>query len=317
MITLTQGRRRAEISRQGAAVNRWVVDDIDLVLGHPTDATRVGSRWYMGEVVGPFANRIAGDVLPLPSGPRRLATNDRGNTLHGGPHGFSTRRWDVVAQTDDAVTLGLEWTDPDGGFPGRHEVRVEYRLTRQALVHRLTVVADQTTVISPCSHPYFNLSGGADVLDHVLTVRADAYRPVDATGNPVPEAPVRVDGTPFDLRHGRRLRDVVASSDPQVVRAGGLDHAFVLGGGQPAAVLASPDSGLELEIHTDRPSLQVFTSAVLAEADHLGSHAVPFAGIALEAQGFPDAPHRTDFPSTLVEAGRTWASETTWRLRRR
>lgn len=314
MITLTRDGASAGISPRGAAVNSWVVDGVDLVLGHPGDAARAASPWYLGEVVGPFANRIAGAVLPLPDGDHRLAANDRGNSLHGGPAGFSRCVWQVAGQAPDAVALELDWTDPAGGFPGRHRARVEYRLEAEALVHRIAVTVDATTVLSPCSHPYFNLVGAGDVLDHVLSVAADAYLPVDATGIPLPEAPLPVAGTDFDLRAGRRLGDLVASPDPQLVAAGGIDHAFVLTDGRPAAVLTAPGAPWRLELHTDRPSLQVFTSASMADPDHLGAWARAYAGVALEAQGFPDAPRRPDFPSVLVEAGVPWASETAWRL---
>lgn len=316
MITLSNGPLTAEVSRRGAAVNRWRLAGVDLLLGHPSEASRAESAWYMGEIVGPLANRIAGGVLPLPSGTRRVATNDRGNTLHGGPAGFSRHDWTVVTQSADEVTLALDWTDPDGGFPGRHHATVTYRLAPDALSHRIEVVADADTVLGPCSHPYFNLAGGGDVLDHVLRVDAAAYLPIDGVGIPLAEAPAPVDGTAFDLRGGVRLRDVVTAADPQVRGVGGIDHAFVLSGGRPAAVLTHPASGLQLEVITDRPALQVFTGAGMADAHHLGTGAVPYAGVALEAECLPDAPNRPDFPSAFVAAGTPWVSETTWRIGR-
>jgi aldose 1-epimerase len=42
----------------------------------------------------------------------------------------------------------------------------------------------------------------------------------------------------------------------------------------------------------------------------------PRAGIALETQGFPDAPNHPNFPSAKLLAGDRYASTTTWRLSR-
>ena len=320
-LTLTQGPLSVELDALGAAVNRWVVHDpepVDLVLGHSGRESRRLSTAFLGELVGPVANRIAGAGFPWDGGRRTLAANDRGNTLHGGPHGFSTRAWEVVDAGPDHATFGLTWVDPDGGFPATYRARVTYTLDESSLSHRITVEVDQPTLANPTSHPYFNLAGGGDVLDHVLTVAADAYLPLDASGIPLPEAPAPVAGTPFDLRGGVRLGDVVADAHPQVALVGGgIDHAFVLTGGQPAAVLEHPATGRRLEVFTDRPSLQVYTGNHLGPESHLRTPPLKHAGVALETQGFPDAPNRPDFPSIVIAPGRPLVTETSWRLSRR
>lgn len=308
-LTLTNGPLLVELDLRGAAVNRWIVHDpdpVDLVLGHAHLGDRVRSTFYMGEVVGPVANRIAGGSFPWEGGRRTLVANDRGNTLHGGPDGFSTKDWAVLEASGTEATLGLEWTDPSGGFPGTYRVRITYTLGEDELSHRIVLAVDEPTVANPCVHPYFNLAGAGDVRDHVLTLDADAYLAVDATGIPLPGAPASVQDTRLDLRSGARLGDV-----------GEVDHAFVLAGGRPAAVLEHPGSGRRLEVATDRPSLQVFTGSALGEAVHLRTPAVPFGGVALETQGLPDAPNRPDFPSVVVTPEEPLVTSTSWRLGRR
>ena len=69
------------------------------------------------------------------------------------------------------------------------------------------------------------------------------------------------------------------------------------------SVQAAP-TGRTLEIWTDRPSMQVFTGTGLDE-DTPGLAGVPYpnrGGVALEAQGFPNAANRPDYPSTRIDA---------------
>ena len=40
----------------------------------------------------------------------------------------------------------------------------------------------------------------------------------------------------------------------------------------------------------------------------------PRAGIALETQGFPDAPNHAHFPTTVLRAGEEHRTTTVWRL---
>ena len=176
--TLTNEHLTVEIRALGASVNRLATPDgIDLVLGHAEDADRAEGVSYLGELVGPTANRIAAGRFTLDEATHQLATNDRGNSLHGGPDGFSTRAWTFTEADDTSATLILEWTDPTGGHPGTLTASVTYVLDGPELSHTITVATDTPTLAAPCLHPYFNLAGGGTVLDQVLTVRAAGVGP--------------------------------------------------------------------------------------------------------------------------------------------
>lgn len=311
-----------EVRALGAALNRVVAHtddgDVDLVLGHAEDAARAEGEFYLGELVGPTANRIEGGRFTLDGTDHAMAVNDRGNTLHGGPNGFSTKTWDITEATDDRVTLALEWSDAPGGLPGVLTTTVTYTLDGAELTHVITVTTTEVTLASPCSHPYVNLAGSGTILDQVLTVRAGRVLFTDETGIPTGD-PQDVTGTPFDLRGGVRLGDAMAADHPQVRAVDGLDHAFVLDApgldGEPVAELADPASGRSLAIWTDQPSLQVFTGAGLQRCT-AGLHR-PYpdhAGVALETQQFPNAANRPDYPSIRLEPGQSYTSTTRWRL---
>lgn len=317
---LVNDRLAVEVRTLGAAVNRVVArttaGEVDLLLGHALDSDRSASTYYLGALVGPVANRISGGRFTLDGQEHQLVVNDRGNTLHGGPDGFSTKPWEIDQADSNAITLGLVWSDPSGGHPGKLRAIVEYHLTGGELSHTIKVTTDRPTLASPCLHPYFNLAGSGTIKDHVLTVRASRVLFTDETGIPV-GPPVDVAGTPFDLRQAARLASVLDADHPQIQAVDGLDHAFILDPGEgPCAVLEDPSCGRRLEVWTDQPSLQVFTGAGLA-GDVNGLHGRPYpdrGGVALEAQGYPNAANRSDFPAVRIDQDHPFSSTTRWRI---
>ncbi len=82
-----------------------------------------------------------------------------------------------------------------------------------------------------------------------------------------------------------------------------------------AAVLASPASGLRMELLTDQPGLQVYTGDGLGRrAPEAAAGLRPRSGIALEPQLFPDSPNRPDFPSATLRPGEVYRSVIRWQF---
>jgi aldose 1-epimerase len=331
------------VTAAGESVTRWTIDDgelavgvlslggiihslqvpdpagrrDDVVLGFDDVAGYEASKGFVGALIGRLANRLAGGEFTLDGTRHRLATNERGNTLHGGPEGFHRRIWSIEPYADGTGTglrLGLVSPDGDQGFPGRLEVTVDYLLVpgRRRLDIRYSARTDQATVVNLTQHAYFNLGAapakGRD--GHLLQVRADHYTPVDGRGLPSGEI-AHVIGTSFDL------------NQPQSLDFLSLDHNLVLGapvppGGplRPAATLVHPASGRRLEVFSTEPGIQVYTGGGL-DGTELGKGAVRYqrgAGICLETQHFPDAPNQPDFPSTTLRPGEEFSSRTQWRF---
>ena len=315
---------QATIWTLGAALNDVRVPDRagrieSVVLGYGDATERRAGRAFLGEVVGPFANRVAGGRFALDGVIVSLERNEGVNTLHSGTNGLHRQEWGVLDQGPAHVRLGLTWPDGQGGFPGPITIEVSYRVEGSSLWHEVVASTERPTVVSIVSHPYFNLSGRlTPIHDHELTVAASRYLPVSETGIPLPEAPVPVTG-PFDLRHGAPLDRVLASDHPQIARCGGLDHAFVLdgagaGGLTPACVLTHPASGRQLTIETDFPAFQVYSGQGLGDdrVAHPSGELGPFSGLALETEEFPDAPNRPDFPSVILRPGEICRRTTRW-----
>jgi galactose mutarotase-like enzyme len=308
----------------GAAVHRLQVPGGDgvrrnVVLGHPDVEERLASTYYLGATIGRYANRIAHGRFPLGDRTVQVATNDRGHSLHGGPNGFDTHLWDVVAHSADEVLLATTSPDGDQGFPGRVEAEVTYRVQGSTVSVTMQATTDATTVVNLTNHTYFNLGGEGTgpIDDHLLLVEADHYTPVDDTGIPLGDhEPVA--GTAFDLRRPTRIGDAVRSDDPQVTAVQGLDHNLVVRGDglRRAAVLAAPATATSVELWSDQPGLQVYTGNYL-DGSRRGTSGESYCrhdGIALEPQLFPDSPNRPAWPSPVLEPGETYRSRIEWRF---
>ncbi|GAB3026628.1 aldose 1-epimerase [Nocardioides flavus (ex Wang et al. 2016)] len=314
----------AEVLTLGATVHRLLVTCGDgerrnVVLGHPDVEERLASGDYVGGTIGRYANRIAAGRFTLDGRDVEVGTNDRGNSLHGGPDGFHARLWDVVSHEADEVVLSLVSPDGDQGFPGEVRVSVRYRVEGEVVGVTMEATTDAATVVNLTNHAYLNLDGeGAGTVDgHELTVEADEFTPVDATGIPLGDhAPVA--GTPFDLRAPALLGPVVRTEHPQIADAKGIDHNYVVQGSglRRAAVLTSRATRTSAEVWTDQPGLQVYTANGL-DGTRRGTGGGRYRqgdGVALEPQLFPDSPNRPEWPSAVLRPGETYVARLQWRF---
>jgi len=291
----------------------------DIVLGFDNLEGYVQHSPYFGAVVGRYANRIARGRFTLDGRAHELPINDPPNTLHGGSRGFDKLVWTASARSSDDE-LELTCTSPDGdqGFPGELTARVTYTLTDEnelRVEYRATTT--KPTPVNLSQHSYFNLTGDArrDVLNHLITLSADRYTPVDATMIPTGEL-ASVEGTPFDLRLPTRIGARVDVDDEQLRHGGGFDHNFVLNRTEPglmhAGHVAEPDSGRIMEIYTTEPGVQFYSGNSLdGSIRGKGGHAYGRrCGFCLETQHFPDSPNHPGFPSTILRPGEELTSRT-------
>ncbi|MCL1923528.1 MAG: galactose mutarotase [Propionibacteriaceae bacterium] len=331
-ITLGDKSFSVEIWSRGAAINDIRMPDRhgsvgSVVLGYDTEQARLAGAGYLGEIVGPYANRIGEGGFVIDGKQYTPELNNNGtSTLHGGPHGMSYQDWEVVEATKYRVRLQLDWSDPTGGFPGPVHVEVVYfaqsLMGTMMLTHKVRATSAVPSVLSIVSHPYFNLSGtGSPIHDHILSVTASTYIPVDEALIPLPGEPVSVEGTPFDFRQARPLGDALGSKDPQVELCQGIDHGFVIdsspklgGHGSIVGTLVHKESGRVILMMSDYPALQVYTGQGLNDdgVTHPPGAGGAFTGIALETQEYPNAPQRTDYPSKVLRPGEVFSRTTSW-----
>ncbi|MFC3628512.1 aldose epimerase family protein [Paracoccus angustae] len=309
-LTLRGGGLTAQVLTLGATVQDLRMEGVDhpLVLGCPDPADYLGDGLYMGAVVGRFANRIGGARFALDGREYRTDANFRDrHTLHGGSRGTFWHLWTVEEARDDRAAFLLVLPDGDMGFPGTLTVRAGIALRDGALIFDLSARSDAATPCNLAHHGYFDLDGGGDVRGHRLRVAADRYLPVDDDLIPLPgTAPVA--GTRFDFRQAR------------AIMPGEYDHNFCLSDG-PAAPRVVAEltgrSGIRMGIETDQPGLQVYDGAHFDGVAGLdGRRYGRFAGVALETQGWPDAPNRPDFPDAILRPGQVYRHRTAYRFSR-
>ena len=295
----------------------------DIVLGYDDLAGYLKTTPYFGAIVGRYGNRIAKGKFSLDGATHTLAVNNGLNALHGGLVGFDKVRWSA-APFDSASGVGVVFTyrsrDGEEGYPGNLDVTVRYTLTDAnefAIDYR--AVTDKATPVNLTQHTYFNLAGdgGGPVLDHLVTLDADAITPVDSTLIPT-GTKLPVTGTPFDFTTPTTIGARIGEAHPQLVYAGGYDHNFVLTrtgeGLSHAARVVEPTSGRTLDVATTEPGVQFYTGnfldgSITGKSGHVYARRT---GFCLETQHFPDSPNQPTFPSTILRPGGTYTSRTVY-----
>lgn len=318
---LTAPELRVTIIEHGGTVTSIEAPDrngtfANVLLGCPTLDGYLRRHPHFNCLVGRYANRIANARFQLDGRTCELDANIPPHQLHGGPRGFGVRHWEGAAE-GDAVALRLTSEDGDGGYPGTLRVAARYRLVGNRLTLDFEAATDAPTPVSLTSHGYFNLSGarGSTVLDHEVAIAASQYLPVSEELLQMGEMRDVID-SPFDLRGGAVLGERLAANHPQLARAGGFDHTFVIDGEgtREAAHVSHPASGRTLTVSTDQPGVQLYTGNTLDQFDADGVPHMRHGALCLETQQFPDAPNHAEYlrrcPQAILRPGEVWQAST-------
>ena len=289
----------AEVTNYGASLVSLVVPDKhgaleNIILNYPKPEDYFSDKFYLGSTVGRFANRIANAQFPLNGTVFQLDKNDGNNSNHGGFSGFHSRLFDCQEEGNRIVFTYLS-KDGEGGFPGNLRLTVVYSFSEDnELRIEYKAVCDKATPFNPTNHAYFNLSAQRDnILNHELKVYADQYLETNdkflPTGNILPLA-----GSAFDFREYTPFSRLMPLKKEVLP---GYNTYFISHSEDELKHLASIKdtvSGRQLEVFSSMPGIQVYTG------DYLSEPFYPFAGVALEAQFYPDAPNHKHFPSCIL-----------------
>ncbi|WP_456094840.1 aldose epimerase family protein [Paraprevotella xylaniphila] len=278
------------------------------VLVRPTDLLSDG--FYMGAIVGRFANRIGDARFCINGQIYQLEKNDGQNTNHGGFSGFDRMLWDWEI-LDDGVRFKRLSPDGEGGYPGNVHVTVEYRWTDDnELSIRYYGTTDKATFLNLTNHAYFNLGGKKErITGHILHI--PSHTMLDTTPQFIPTGKrVNVDGTPFDFTSAKPIGQDLYDDHEQLKWNKGYNHCYILKTEKSpdmveAAWLSNPTTGRSLTVKTDLPSVLLYTA---------GYYVYPDTAVCLETQYYPDTPSHPDFPSCLLRPGEEYRQTTVFRF---
>jgi aldose 1-epimerase len=293
---------------------------VDVVTGFDSlDKYIASTEPYHGAIVGRYANRIARGHFYLNGRQYQLAINNPPNHLHGGPEGFHQQVWTVEESTPEQLRLSYDSADGEGGYPGNLHVRLTYHLSEDnALTLTYEAHTDAPTVINLTSHPFFNLNGQGrtTILNHLLQINADRYTPVDSSL--IPTGIAAVDGTAFDFRIPMTIGKRIDERNEQLKYGSGYDHNLVLNGsGLRAVARATGDeSGIVMDVLTDQPAMQLYSGNYMKSENGIKYGLIDKfrTAFCLETQHYPDAPNQPQFPSTILNPGEEFRSQTIYRF---
>ncbi|KAK2848611.1 hypothetical protein Q5P01_008445 [Channa striata] len=336
MWVLQSSKVRVEVLTLGAIIRSlWCRGRdgqmVDVVLGYDDLEGYASDKRYLGAVVGRVANRIARGRFVVEEKVYQLDINNGPNALHGGLWGFNKAIWHAT-KVKDGVQLSLTSPDGDQGYPGELQASVTYTLQGETLTAeyqaRSTKTTPSTSQTTPTSiwldraytnleflnnlhfcsdfeHQHYCQNAAADIYDHLVSINAQSFLPVDDTSIPTGETGA-VDGTPFDLRKpvliGPRLKEVEGP---------GFDHNFCLSlpgdayTERHAARVCHPASGRVLEVSTTQPGVQFYTANFLdgSITGKGGARYGKHSSFCLETQNWPDAVNQASFPVCLLHPG--------------
>jgi aldose 1-epimerase len=303
-VTLSSGALRVRILTLGAVLQDVRLAGVahSLTLGSDNVADYEGPMRFHGSLIAPVANRLRDGRAPIAGVEHKFQSSPgHPDALHSGPAGTHLKVWRLDEAAVDKATLSLDLPDGEGGFPGNRQIRATYALQGDTLRMEVAAETDKPTLFNAANHSYWNLDASANWQGHRLRIAADHYLPADAAVLPTGEI-AAVAGTAFDFREGR----TAGPGNPP------LDTCFCLSRGRVAlrpVLELTGASGLRMELSTTEPGVQIYDGSGAARPGHAKGE-----GVAIEAQGWPDAPNNPGFPSIALNPGDTYHQVTEWRF---
>ena len=254
---------------------------------------------FHGSIVGPVANRLSGAKAVIDGIEHRFEPNLNGqHSLHSGSAGTHRKIWQIDEVTEASLTLSVQMPYGEGGFPANRELSAKFEiLAGPALRLTLMTTADDISIANVTNHSYWNLDGTGHMRDHSVQVAADQYLPVSEVDTLPTGEVADVEATPFDLR---RWAELIPQTPP-------LDTTFCVANSRRVltdCMWLKGVSGITMTVATTEVGV------------HLYDGRPAYDGLAIEAQGWPDAPNNPRFPSIEVTPDAPVVQITEWRFER-
>lgn len=287
---------------------------------------------YFGAVCGRVCNRIRNATFQIDGITYKLSANQDGkHMLHGGFRGFDKVNWEPYLQGSKLI---LSYESPDGeeGFPGNVLTNVIFELSDDnEFTMEFKATTTKPTYVNITSHSYFNLAGhnkgSADLYKHTLMINADQITETDEDSVTTGKL-LSVSDTVFDLRVPTVLGNVINKVPGQ----DGFDNNFCISKGTEqsntfVARVVHPPSGRVLEVYSNQPGLQLYTSNCMpagkvakmkcpCKDDEDKDSGVAIKGkdgnyykhgaLCLETQNYPNGINHGEFPKSVLYPGEVY-----------
>ncbi len=316
-----------QVTNIGAALVSVKVPDragklADVALGYDDFKSYFGDGPFMGKSVGRFANRMGGARFTLDGAEYKLVPNERQNQLHGGLGTLANKVWEARVELN-RVVFSISSPDGDQGYPGNLIAEAAYHWSEDnELEIMYSAETDAPTVVNFTNHAYFNLAGegSGNMLGQIMQLNASTFIPTRPDNIPTGEI-WPVDETPMDFRKPKAIGRDIGADYPQIVEAAGYDRCWAIDGWKKnilaeAGWLADEASGRKMTVLTSQPGIQVYTGNFL-QGSPAGKSGRPYDnrdGVALECQGFPDAPNHPNFPDQSLRPGERYIQKIVYKF---
>ena len=245
---VTAGDYRAVVTESGAALRLLEYAGRPLLDGFAEDEMSAGGR---GQLLVPWPNRIRDGAYSFAG--RDLQVGLTEPARHNAIHGLARWAcWTAQEHTATSITLGYRLM-AQTGYPWTLDLHVVYDLSADGLTvtQSATNLGEHPAPYASGAHPYLS-AGPGPVDDWELTLPASLRMLCDE--RQLPTGDEDVNGTPYDFRVARPVRDTV------------LDHAFSWltrdDEDVATASVRDPATGLGVALWVDRhhPWLMVFSA---------------------------------------------------------
>lgn len=294
---------------------------IDVILGFDQLSGYLQDTNYIGATVGRVASRISQAAFELHGKKYVLDKNEGDSHLHGGKKGFSSRVWETCQAenpTHSSIKLCYSSPDGEGGYPGTLNAKVTYALLQNGLRISYKATTDKPSPVNMTAHPYFNLDGdGKNVGKHELKIFSGNTLYFDE--NLIPSGEIlSTTGTAADFTDFKAINAIIDGNSGKPVEHDRFYPLDLLEEEMPvSAITRSPSSGLEMEVASTNPGIQLYSGDYISEGTvgKQGCIYGPRSGFCLEPMCHPDAPSRPEFPSVILNPGEMYEQIIEYRFR--
>jgi Galactose mutarotase and related enzymes len=213
--------------------------------------------------------------------------------LHGGKKGFDRLIWKKTKHLKQKIVYKIQSPHLDQGFPGNLLVKCIFELKKNDFFIKYEYVSDKLTHVNLTNHSYWNLNLNKkkNIFNHDLKINANQY--LDVNNYLIPTSKIKsVNNSINDFRQYSNIGNKIKLNSikkikkiSKTINQSGFDLTYVKNKkpGNFIASLKNKESKIKIDLYTDLPGVQLYTSQSLKYKKKL----FPYQGVCLETQFFP------------------------------